>query len=194
MTRRRHTGAAVLALLLLAGCVPAPPPPPLEPQREPEVSAPRAERVVVLPAPPAPAPIPVPVPDEASRALSYFERARRMPSSELARELDVVRAAYGRSQEDGDRLRLAMLLALPGTGATDEIRALELLDPFLKTPAHALYPVAAVLSTYLLEQRRLAQHAQSLQKEVNTLQQKLDALRSLERALSEREGAVPRRR
>jgi hypothetical protein len=51
-----------------------------------------------------------------------------------------------------------------------------------------------LLSTYVQEQRRLALSAQALQKDVQTLQQKLDALRSLERALSEREGVPPRRR
>jgi metal-responsive CopG/Arc/MetJ family transcriptional regulator len=93
-----------------------------------------------------------------------------------------------------DRVRLAMLLALPNSAVTDDARALDLLEPIVKTHAHALHYVAVLLSTYVQEQRRLALSAQALQKDVQTLQQKLDALRSLERALSEREGVLPRRR
>lgn len=181
-----------LMLVVAAGCATPPP--------EPEARAPDVVEVVrpvePPPAPPAPPVVVVTVPSvpETSLVLWYFERVRRMPSTELARELEAMRAAYGRTQADTDRMRLAMLLALPSTPVTDDARALELLDPIIKTPAHTLYAVAVLLSTYVQEQRRLTQSAQALQKDVHTLQQKLDALRSLERALSEREGALPRRR
>lgn len=190
--------AAALALLGAAGCVTAPPDSQDEAKPAEVADAVRAQDKAA-PEPEVPAVLQPPVVvvrpmDESAIALTYFERVKRMPAPELARELEAMRAEYGRTHADADRLRLAMLFALPNTAVTDEARALELLDPLVKLPGHALHPVAVLLSTYVQEQRRLAQSAQALQKDVHTLQQKLDALRSLERALSEREGAVPRRR
>ncbi|MGE5524158.1 MAG: hypothetical protein ACM3SS_10610 [Rhodospirillaceae bacterium] len=182
--------AAALALLGLGGCATAPTPPEGDVQPAEVIDA---VRVVDQPVPRVVLPQ-APVVDETALALTYFDRVRRLPSAELVRELDVMRSTYGRTHADGDRLRLAMLLALPNTAVTDDARALDLLDPIVKTPAHALHHVAVLLSTYVQEQRRLTQSAQALQKDVQTLQQKLDALRSLERALSEREGVIPRRR
>ncbi len=187
--KRAHRIACAAVVLLLAGCVT--PPPEVKPDEVADATPAPAPEVEVAPAPPAVVP---PPPDDAARALSYFDRVRRMPSADLTRELETMKAAYGRTHDDADRVRLAMLFALPNSSISDDARALELLEPIAKTPTHALQPIAVLLSTYVQEQRRLGQHAQTLQKEVQTLQQKLDALRSLERALSEREGAAPRRR
>jgi hypothetical protein len=184
---------AALALVVAGGCVTPPPEPEAEAKPADVVDAARVEEPQPPPEPLPPA-VAAPRVDETSAALSYFERVRRMPAGELARELETNRAAYGRTQADTERMRVAMLLALPGTPVTDDARALELLDPIVKNSAHALHPLAVLLSTYVQEQRRLMQSTQALQKDVHTLQQKLDALRSLERALSEREGALPRRR
>lgn len=185
--------AALLSALglLAAGCATGPSSAPSTPGEVRVIEAPEPPPVVE---PLVARPMAVPPVDETSRALSYFDRLRRMQPPELAREQESVRAAYNRSHEDADRMRLAMLYALPNSSITDEARALELLEPLVKTPAHALHPVAVLLSTYVHEQKRLTQSALALQKDVQTLQQKLDALRSLERALSEREGAAPRRR
>jgi hypothetical protein len=176
---------------LLAGCVT--PPPALEPEKPPAEAVDAARGPEPQQPPMAPIVI-VPRSDDAAVALAYFDRVRRMPQAELARELEATRTTYGRTHADTDRVRLAMLLALPNSAVTDDARALDLLEPIVKTPAHALHYVAVLLSTYVQEQRRLALSAQALQKDVQTLQQKLDALRSLERALSEREGVPPRRR
>lgn len=197
MTAALRALAAALALLA-AGCVTAPPDAEGEGKPAEVTDAVRAQHQVapepeVPPAPQPPVVVVRPM-DDSALALTYFERVKRMPAPELARELETMRASYGRTHADADRMRLAMLYALPNTAVTDEARALDLLDPLVKLTGHALHPVALLLSTYVQEQRRLAQSAQALQKDVHTLQQKLDALRSLERALSEREGAVPRRR
>ena len=189
MMRSLSVLAAVCGLL--AACATPPP--------ETERKAPPAEVAdatsAVESAQPLPAPIVIiPRTDEAEAALAYFDRVRRMPQADLARELESTRATYGRTHADTDRVRLAMLFALPNSAVTDDARALDLLEPLVKTPAHALHYVAVLLSTYVQEQRRLTVSAQALQKDVQTLQQKLDALRSLERALSEREGVPPRRR
>jgi hypothetical protein len=177
---------------LLAGC--ATPPPAPEAEKPPAAEVVDAARGPEPQQPPMTPIVIVPRTDDAAVALAYFDRVRRMPQAELARELEATRTTYGRTHADTDRVRLAMLLALPNSAVTDDARALDLLEPIVKTPAHGLHYVAVLLSTYVQEQRRLALSAQALQKDVQTLQQKLDALRSLERALSEREGVPPRRR
>jgi hypothetical protein len=111
--------------------------------------------------------------------LTYFQQVRRMPAAELGREHDAVRQAYLYSRTDFDRVRLAMVLSLPGTSVTDEPRALELLDPLVKAPGGRLSGLATLLATNLQERRRLDASAQGLQ-------QKLDALMLLERNMIER--------
>jgi FtsZ-binding cell division protein ZapB len=140
--------------------------------------------------------------------LSDFERMRRMAAADLQREHEAVRLAFSQTRSDASRVRLAMLATIPGAGAGDEARAIELLEPLVKTPAATLHGLAFLLSALIQEQRRLAASAQgmqqnvqglqqsnqTLQQNVHALQQKLDALRTLERALSERGEPVPRRR
>ena len=190
--RALRSFASAFALLALAGCATSPPPAqPLPHAQQQPADVVEAKQAEPLPAVPV---IVVPPVDETALALGYFDRVRRLPAAELARELESMRSTYLRTHADLDRLQLAMLLALPNTAVTDDARALELLDPIAKSPLHVLHPVAVLLSTYVQEQRRLAQSSQALQKDVQTLQQKLDALRTLERTLSEREGVVPRRR
>jgi hypothetical protein len=185
---------ALAAACALAGCATQPAPQTSAPATEARViEAPEAP-TVVEPLYPRPAPAPAPAVDDGTRMLSYFDRLRRMPAPELARELDAMRAAYSRNHDETDRLKLAMIYALPGSAVTDDSRALDLLEPLVKAIGHPLHDVAVVLFAYVQEQKRLALNAQALQKEVQALQQKLDALRSLERALSEREAAPPRRR
>lgn len=112
-------------------------------------------------------------------ALVYFQYVRKMPATELGREHDSIRQAFLYSRTDFDRVRLAMLLSLPGTPVTDEPRALELLDPVAKNPGAKLCGLAALLASNLQERRRLDASAQGLQ-------QKLDALMLLERNMIER--------
>jgi hypothetical protein len=209
--------AAAVALLALAACVATPE---AEPEREVEepavaVAPPTA---TVKPQPPAVKPPATAVPhrpapplvetrsNEVEVLLADFERMRRMTPVELARELDAARLAFSQTRSDASRVRLAMLATMQGPG--EETRALELLDPLVKTPGATLHGLAFLLSSYIHEQRRLAaaaqglqqnvqglqQSNQTLQQNVHALQQKLDALRTLERALSERGEPAPRRR
>lgn len=177
--------AALAVLLLNAACSTQPAAPP----------TPVVVESVALPPQPQPVARPSePVIDPVQRTVAHFERARRFTAVEFAREIEAARVAYARVPEEAERLRLAVLLAVPNTAFNDDTRALELLDPFVRSVNHPVHALAVVLASYLQEQRRLANAAQAMQKEVQALQQKLDALRTLERALSEREGAAQRRR
>lgn len=111
--------------------------------------------------------------------LAYFQHVRKMPVAELGREHDAVRQAFLYSRSDFDRVRLAMLLSLPGTPVSDEPRALELLDPVVKNPGGKFGGLAVLLASNLQERKRLDANAQGLQ-------QKLDALMLLERNMIER--------
>jgi len=182
--------AIALVVALLAGCTlpaqkqEAPPSPPAS------VQAPVEDRAATPAAPPPE----VRLPSEPERALSYFDRLRRMPSAELAREQDAVRQAYAQSRSDFDRMRLAMTYALPNTPLSDEGRALELLEALVRNTRAELHPLAVLLAVFAQEQKRLGANIQTLQQGVQSLQQKLDALRSLERSLIEREGGAARRK
>lgn len=111
--------------------------------------------------------------------LGYFQYARKLAPADLGKEHDAARQALQATRSDFNRVRLAMLLSLPGTALADEPRALELLDPIAKNPSCELYGLASLLVSNLQERRRLDANAQGLQ-------QKLDALRLLERNMIER--------
>jgi hypothetical protein len=116
---------------------------------------------------------------DSDRLLGYFQHIRKLPATELGKEHDLARQAYTLARSDFNRVRLAMLLSLPGTAHSDEPRALDLLDPIAKNPAGELHGLALLLATNLQERKRLDASAQGLQ-------QKLDALRTLERSMIER--------
>jgi hypothetical protein len=111
--------------------------------------------------------------------LAYFQHIRKVPAAELGKEHEAARQAFLSSRTDLDRVRLAMLLSLPGSALSDEPRALELLDPVAKNPGGKFYGLAVLLAANLQERRRLDANTQGLQ-------QKLDALMSLERNMIER--------
>ncbi len=116
--------------------------------------------------------------------LMYFEFVRKLPSAELAKEHDTVRQLYAASRSDFNRVRYAMLLSVPGTAFNDDARSLEALEPLLRNPDAALHNLAFVVNAQIQEQRR-----------GQGLQQKLEALKSLEKSLLERDpgGTVKRR-
>jgi len=130
------------------------------------------------PAPWAPAGTPQPASD-ADKLLAYFEQIRKLPAAELGKEHETARQAFLSARSDFSRVRLAMLYSMPGTPVSDEPRALDLLDPVTKNPGAELHRLAVLLAANLQERKRLDANAQGLQ-------QKLDALRSLERSMIER--------
>lgn len=177
-------------------------------EKPPVAAAPPAKVAVAPPVTPAPAPVVTPPPapqlsrpSEVDALLAEFERLRRLPIAEIAREQEAARQAFNQSRSDAARLRAAMTMAVPGNPGNEDVRALELLDPLVRNLTAPLHGLAFLMAAYIQEQRRLAsqvqglqQNAQGLQQNVQALQQKLDALRTLERSLSEREAGAPRRR
>ncbi len=125
--------------------------------------------------------------EEAERLLSYFERLKRLQGVELAKEHEAARLAYARSASEFNRISYVMTLSLPGTPFSDDARALELLQPVLRKSENGLRPLGILLATFIQERRRLGVH-------LAAVQQKLDALRSLERRLIERDQNIAPRK
>lgn len=118
-------------------------------------------------------------PSETERLLRYYQHAKKLAGAELGKEHETARQAYARTRSDFNGMRFAMMLSLPGAPFGDEARALEVLDPIAKNPYGRLSGLAQLMISQLQERKRLDMNAQGLQ-------QKLDALRSLERNLIER--------
>jgi len=190
---RRCVGTAVALALVIAGCTTVPkeeeqpvaaPTPQPTPTAEPSIAvspppAPKLEEEVIEAPPPPRAPTIVYKPSDVDILVNEFQRLRKLPGSDIAREQEAARQALLQSRSDTARVRYAMTLALPGTVPGDDARALETLEPVVRNGSSALNGLAVLLASYIQEQRRLGAQVQALQ-------QKLDALRSLERSLSER--------
>jgi hypothetical protein len=118
--------------------------------------------------------------------LAYFQHVRKMSGGELAREQQAAQRAYDRNRSDYARMRLAIVLTLPGAAPNDQTRALELVAPVARNRQSRLQGMAFMMETYLRELRRIDAEAQGMQ-------QKLEQLKSLERSLIERDEAGRRR-
>ena len=159
--RARYPAGMLAACALLAGCTTAPGVQVAEPELPPQPSESRR------------------VPSDAENLLSYFAQIKKLSAPELAREHDSARQAYGGARSDYNRVRLAMVVSLPSSSFYDEPRALDLLEPLARNPGSQLSGLAFLLASQIYERKRLDAHAQALE-------QKLDALKSLERSLLER--------
>ena len=124
--------------------------------------------------------------DDAAKVLAYYAQVRHLSGPELAREHETARRAMAKTRSDTNRLRYALLLTLPAAPATEEPRVQELIEPVTRSNDAALRGLALLMMASMLEQRRLETHAQGLQ-------QKLDALLTLERNMT-RDGSGTRKR
>ena len=70
---------------------------------------------------------PIVRPSDVDMLLAEFQRLRRLPAAELAREQEGARQLFNLTRSDAARVRFAMALTAPG--AADDARALDLLDP-----------------------------------------------------------------
>lgn len=129
---------------------------------------------------------PRPVSDTES-LLGYFQYIKKLPVAELSKEHDSARQAYAKARSEFNRVRLALVLSLSNTPLSDDSSALELLEPIVKNQQASLYGLAFFLSSYIQEKKKLDSNVQSLQS-------KLDAIKSLERNLMEREQSGTKKR
>ncbi len=139
--------------------------------------------------------------DEAARhVLAYHERLRHLSSAELTQELSRLNTAPG-----GPATTLETALALGQTrNAGDLARGLSLLDSLVRMNTPELQPwqpIARLIAVRFAEQRRVEEQVERLnvqlrdsqresQRKVDQLNEKLEALKAIERSLTVRPPAV----
>jgi hypothetical protein len=122
--------------------------------------------------------------------IGYAQRIAALQAEEQRRELNASSQAFSKDREAYGRVRLALVLALPGTTFNDDTKAAGLLEPLAGAAAAESSPgpmqqfaglLHAQISERLREQRRTAQ-----------LKDQLEALKAIERQIIEREQARPK--
>jgi hypothetical protein len=163
-----------------------PPPGVVPPEPAPVLVEPPRPEVKPEPLPPSPEP----PQSELNRLLAQSESVRRMPAADAARELEQARQAFGRSKTDYNRVLYAVLSLLPSTGGPDDAKAAALLEPMLKdkgSPGDGLRALAAFVYLQIVEHRKMEDRMREEQKRADALQEKLDALKEVEKSLIDRE-------
>ncbi|WP_157598231.1 MULTISPECIES: hypothetical protein [unclassified Rhizobacter] len=196
--------ATPLLASLLAACVTPPVelPPPAPAASAPVPAAPAASAVVIL------VPAPVEPADQVSRQiLGYHEQLRQMSAADLGNEitrLNAIVSANTAAAPTGAVIELALALSQQHNGG-DVPRAVQLLESVVKTGAPELQPwqpMARLLLARIAEQRRLedafnreAAQRRDQQRTLQQLNEKLEALKAIERSMTTRPGpgaaAVP---
>ena len=188
--------AAFLPAILLTGCATAPELPLL-----PEAPAiPAVTQTVYVPvyvevekSVPAvvPTPGPIKLPDDQEQSLALLiEMARYANASpdELRKDFLASQTVFNKDKSSVNRLRYAWISGLLGATAGDDARLQGLLEPLMAkggfAATHPLRPVADVMLSLLAERTRQLKEEQ---KRADALQQKLDALKAIEKNLLDRE-------
>lgn len=119
--------------------------------------------------------------------VAYAQRHAQMNAEEQKRELSSVQAAYNRERGTYARVKLALVLSMPGAPGQDDVRALQLLEPYgVDNQTGTLRQFANLLHEQLSERMRQARRA-------DQLKEQLDALRAIERSFIDR-GVPPQPR
>lgn len=198
LVTRAWTGVllALLPLVLLAGCATAPevpllPKEPVPPAVTQTVYVPVYVEVE-KPAAVVPAPEPIKLPEDQEHSLALLldmARSANASPEDLRKDFLASQTAFNKDKSSVNRLRYAWISALLGPAAGDDARLQGLLEPLVaKTggfaPTHPLRPVADVMLSQLTERTRQLKEEQ---KKADALQQKLDALKAIEKNLLDRE-------
>jgi len=160
--------------------VQSPPQAPVQPQATAPPQAPVQQQATAQPqaAPPQ-------INDEEQQALALLVDLQRYAveaGEDLRRELAAANVALTRTRNDPNRIRVAMLLTLPLAGPPDDARALSLLEPVVAKSGNSspLKQIASVLYAQIVERSRSVREEQ---RRTAAAQEKLDALRAVERSL-----------
>ena len=114
------------------------------------------------------------------------------PPPELAKIYDRVKQNFAQNKSDANRIRLVLLLTLPNTSFRDVPSALHLLNEWPRDSKHVnnLQSFRNLLAALLAEQQRLSNNLEEAsqklkeeQKRADTLQNQIDAIKSMEKNL-----------
>lgn len=129
-------------------------------------------------------------------------QATRAAPEEQGRRLARAQKQYAAAPDDANRVRLAVMLATLSPPWRDEERAAALLGPVAgRQPESALTQLAGLLAAGIAERQRLSRELraaeeraesavrreESANERANTLHQQVEALKSIERGILERE-------
>ena len=125
--------------------------------------------------------------------MEYYESLRKLSPAELARVYDRVKQNFVQNKSDTNRTRLVLLLIMPHTSFRDLTSALYLLNEWPRGETKAfnhLLSFKNLLAAQLVEQHRLSNSVDELsqklkdeQKRVETMQNQIDAIKSMEKNL-----------
>ena len=141
---------------------------------------------------PKPEPVIITSTSDVDELLQYTTYLKKLSATDLNRELETTRQ---KPKSDSSRLELAIIYSLPGLLTHDDAKALAILDPLIKeSSSTSIKNLASMMITFIMENKRLEENTQVLtnklkdeQKQSAELQQKLEALKSIEKSLSERD-------
>lgn len=184
---------------LLSGCAVMQPDSPTRPSapsaRQAPAPAPAVTHGTQVPAPPPRVEVPVQRVDPArvetplneseqvSKLISHVQAVAAQPAEEQRREALVLSQGLVRDNGFVPRLRLALLLSLPGTAVADDARALALLEPL--AAGGSLANAGALRRFALLLHAQVAERVRE-QRRATQLREQLDALKAMERSLLQR--------
>lgn len=193
--RQRRTGAllaaAALLTALLSACAGKALPPVGKGAPQARASAPPAMAATGQEPSAGSAALPA-TRDELTRVLAYADRVRQMPPPELGQEVSRLASPATALEQLELALALSQLHQLP-----ELIRAQELLARVLaNVEAQALHPLARLLAARYGEQRRLeeqldrqTQQTRDVQRRLDQTNDRLEALKAIERSLTSRPAA-----
>ncbi|MCL4799336.1 MAG: hypothetical protein KJ025_07100 [Burkholderiales bacterium] len=186
MTRagRPRRGPLLAAAIVLGACGHLP-----GPEEAAEPAPPPVSEIVVVP--PRVTEVIV-VPEDARQItalMDYYARVAGMAPEDQRREYGSASQAFNRERSAFNRVRLAMLAAMPGTAFQDEARALDLLEPFAAGDGGAgrVGQLGAILHAQVSERAKARGRA-------DQFKEQLDALRAVERAIIDRGQGPPAKR
>jgi hypothetical protein len=125
--------------------------------------------------------------------MEFYESLRKLSATELSRVYDKVKQNFVQNKSDANRIRLVLLLIMPQTSFRDANSALYLLNEWPRGEARTfnhLLSFRNLLAAQLVEQQRLSSSIEELsqklrdeQKRVETMQNQIDAIKSMEKNL-----------
>jgi hypothetical protein len=132
---------------------------------------------------------------QVSEVVGAAVAASRAAPEEQRRQLNHAQQMFAAVQDDVNRVRLAALLATLPAPLRDDARAAALLEPLAaRRPETPLVQFAGLLAAGAAERQRIARDLRAAEKReeaaeerASTLRQQVDALKSIERGILERE-------
>lgn len=143
-------------------------------------------------APPPTTPEPIKLPEDQEQSLALLAdmtRAANASAEDLRKDFVAAQGLFNKDKTNVNRLRYAWLSALMGPAAGDDARLQGLLEPLVAKAGGfaSSHPLRSIADVLLVQIGERARQLREEQKRGDALQQKLDALKAIEKQLLDRE-------